>query len=118
MGHRLYSRGGAKNPGIAREPTSSDRQIQSDRYATLCAKFYVTCADIGYEKPRVVDEKVKYRDSLGQSVKLAVLKVVEDETGDITYWLRRRGSKERYYDWSKGVFGGDELEDDDSSITD
>ena len=77
----------------------------------------MTCADISYEKPRVVGEEVIYRDPLNQyqPVKLAVLEVVDDGNGEISYWLCWRGSKERYYDREdRGVFGGDELEDDDS----
>ena len=78
----------------------------------------MTCADIDFKKPRVEGDKVIYQDSTDQPVKLAVLKVVDGKSGDITYWLRRRDSKKRYYDRDQGVFVGDDLEDDDSSIAD
>lgn len=59
-----------------------------------------------------------YRDSLGQPVNLAVLKVVDGKSGDIAYWLRHRGSEERYTDGNREVFGGEQLEDDGSSVAD
>lgn len=78
----------------------------------------MTCADIDFKRPRVKDEKVIYTNSLDQPVNLAVLEVVDDGNGEIAYWLCWRGSKERYYDGKREVFGGEQLGDDDSSGAD
>ena len=115
MPPRLHLRSRArKSPDIAQEPTSSTRQIKSERYVTLLVDFQGTCAEIHNEKTRVEDEKVIYRPSPAQPLRLEVLEVIDAEPEDIAYWLRYRGSKERYYDGNRGVFVGEELEDDPS----
>lgn len=55
-----------------------------------------------------------YKPSLDQSLELAVAEVIDGEPGDISYRLRYRYSEERYYDGNRGVFDGEELQDDPS----
>ena len=55
-----------------------------------------------------------YKSSSDQTEELAIDEIVNGAPGDITYWLRYRDSKERYFDGGQGEFDGDELQDDPS----
>lgn len=113
MDRRLHFRSCAGNPDIE-EPTSSIRKVKRDRYVTLSVGLQRTSAEIRNQKPRKKNEKVIYQPSLDQNLRLAVATVIDGEPGDIAYWLRYRGSKERYYDGNRGVFVGEELQNDPS----
>lgn len=65
------------------------------------------CTELDYQKPRIENQKVIYRD-----LELAVAEVINGEPGDIAYRLRYRNSEERYYDGDREVFSGKDLQDD------
>lgn len=75
----------------------------------MLAELYLTCAEIGYQKPRSEKQMVIY-----QNVELAIANVIDGNPGDIAYELRYRKSEERYRDGDKEEFKGDELQDDPS----